>query len=135
MFKVKNKDISFEYISHLVLVFLLLTLNMQLQAGREYRRVRENSQNIFIFSAYHEISYLFLLFLSGGNTIGWSFFIQFSGNLFILLVWPLQNSLKTFFFLDFHFCVYSSDRIKYNPPFFFGFIIFLTLPSSIYILG
>ena len=39
MFKVNNKDnssgafINFEHVSHLVLVFLLLTLNMQLQAG------------------------------------------------------------------------------------------------------
>ena len=38
MFKVNNKDtrttiVSFEHISHLVLVFLLLTLNMQLPAG------------------------------------------------------------------------------------------------------
>ena len=44
MFKVNNKDtrrkrrsgvfiVNFEHISHLVLVFLLLTLNMQLPAG------------------------------------------------------------------------------------------------------
>ena len=43
MFKVNNKDakcrsgvfiVNFEHISHLVLVFLLLTLNMQLPAGK-----------------------------------------------------------------------------------------------------
>ena len=42
MFKVNNKDnrttplasiVNFEHILHLVLVFLLLTLNMQLRAG------------------------------------------------------------------------------------------------------
>ena len=41
MFKVNNKDtglliVNFEHISHLVLVFLLLTLNMQLPAGITY---------------------------------------------------------------------------------------------------
>ena len=39
MFKVNNKDsnfiVNFEHISHLVLVFLLLTLNMQLPAGKQ----------------------------------------------------------------------------------------------------
>ena len=42
MFKVHNKDtrtsvftVNFEHISHLVLVFLLLTLTMQMLAGRE----------------------------------------------------------------------------------------------------
>ena len=43
MFKVNNKDtrrrsgifiVNFEHIPHLVLVFLLLTLNMQLPAGK-----------------------------------------------------------------------------------------------------
>ena len=41
MFKINNKDrrrsgifiVNFEHISHLILVFLLLTLNMQLPAG------------------------------------------------------------------------------------------------------
>ena len=46
MFKVNNKDtrsgifiVNFEHISHLVLVFLLLTLNMQLRAGKPMSQV------------------------------------------------------------------------------------------------
>ena len=42
MFKVNNKDtssgvffVNFEHISHLVLVFLLLTLNMQMPTGKD----------------------------------------------------------------------------------------------------
>ena len=33
MFKVNNKDINFERMSHLALVFLLLTLSRQISAG------------------------------------------------------------------------------------------------------
>ena len=43
MFKVNNKDVilNFERISHLVLVFLLLTLNMKLPAGLLFYSVKE----------------------------------------------------------------------------------------------
>ena len=56
MFKVNNKDISvffanFEDISHLILVFLLLTLNMYLPAGKlpanSNFEVFRNVRNIF----------------------------------------------------------------------------------------
>ena len=45
MFKVSNKNISisivnYERISHLVVVFLLLTLNMQLLAGKSKGNIR-----------------------------------------------------------------------------------------------
>ena len=46
MFKVNNKDtrgvfiVNFEYISHHVLVFLLLTLNMLLPAGMWFLEVK-----------------------------------------------------------------------------------------------
>ena len=56
MFKVNNKDtrivfiVDFEHISHLVLVFLLLTLNMQLPAGMKDNVNKENlPSNVLCF--------------------------------------------------------------------------------------
>ena len=66
MFKVNNKDtrmtafiVNFEHISLLVLVFLLLTLNMQLPTGLQLR----NSSRT-LPSAIWQIFYEFLIFNS-----------------------------------------------------------------------
>ena len=54
IFKVNNRTsesrpgvfiVNFEHISHLVLVFLLLTLNMQLPAGTSLRQQRKKASD------------------------------------------------------------------------------------------
>ena len=51
MFKVNNKDsrttpfVNFDHISHLVLVFLLLTLNVQLPAAKTYFAKEASEKN------------------------------------------------------------------------------------------
>ena len=72
MFKVNNKDtrmmptVNFEHISHLVLMFLLLTLNMQLLAGKLWvstKFLRQKIRYIFmgkitVFYARNEVTLL-----------------------------------------------------------------------------
>ena len=59
MLKVNNKDtnnifiVNFEHISHLVLVFLLLTLNMELPAGNNMK-LNEDKSYLFIVGHKHE---------------------------------------------------------------------------------
>ena len=53
MFEVNNKDsrtTNLEHISHIVLVFLLLTLNMSLPAGLR------NQTNVLVSEVSHEVS-------------------------------------------------------------------------------
>ena len=79
MFKVNNKDaisvvlvslfVNFEHISHLVLVFLLLTLNMQLPAGKDIR-----TKLIDIFLMYLLLTVITLNILTHFNTV--MYFIQ-----------------------------------------------------------
>ena len=54
MFKVNNKDSrtsNFEHISHIAVVFLLLTLDMSLPAGLR------NQINVLLSKVSHEVSY------------------------------------------------------------------------------
>ena len=59
MLKVNNKDtnnifiVNFEHISHLVLAFLLLTLNMELPAGNNMK-LNEDKSYLFIVDHKHE---------------------------------------------------------------------------------
>ena len=72
MFKVNNKDtrtVNFEHISHLVLVFLLLTLNMQMPAAFTWKVSRlfpnlafsnvENMNNVQVHIEKFTISTLY----------------------------------------------------------------------------